>query len=276
MNLPGPNVGELVAELNSLGQSVIDTAYPEVAAALKGIPRVEWVHPFITFDAADYELHLRLDNRHAMFIEALGLRICKDPRFRRLLDLHRQIDRQGRRIYCGVTVCVQTLIALSNGPPEDDSMASTPEQRIEAQAIKKQYEQVLRLLQGRRGSALAELLGLITKETGKSVELTAVFWFPQDPKIAGHDKAFQAYHSRLQDALFALRDTEEYSSWELRYQAFKKTCPAFMVHTQMQIQTVPEGAARTVQSGLHSKSEMTANDRRFLRSIRVMADDTPD
>ena len=161
---------------------------------------------------------------------------------------------------------------LTNGGP----MPTTSAERIEAGAIRAQMQMALRLLESRIPSQISQLLGLIKEETRQEVTLSAEYAFTNEEPLREQDPSFAEYTGRLETALYHSVNVAEYSNWQYRYGQFQAQRPDFKMRAL--IVRVPEHA--TFQQPVvwlvkveKRVFEITANDRRFLRSLRIAADE---
>ncbi len=148
-------------------------------------------------------------------------------------------------------------------------MAVTLQERTEGEILRMGYEQVLRLLENRRTSDIGVLLALIRKETGKAVTLVArcVFMKESGANRPCHSNAFSEYAGRFESVLFRYNGTPEYSNWFTRYADFKINRPDFEAFAVMiEYEPIASPASPSRQKRVY---EITANDRRFLRRLRI-------
>ena len=145
-------------------------------------------------------------------------------------------------------------------------------QRIEAETLKHQYQQALRLLESRR-CPVREFLSEIQKATGMPVKLVAMYSFKGQAN--GQSPEFLEYDGRLQSALYKCRDTTEYSNWQYRYLEFRKDNPEFRMFVLIAPDTAGIELAQPASKDgkANKKFEFTTNDCRFLRSLYIAADE---
>lgn len=154
---------------------------------------------------------------------------------------------------------------------------------MEAETLKRNYENALRLLRSRKTSALHGLIQNIQNETILPLELVVDYSFTNEPgdKLGDHSPIFAAYNSQLASALLKDRGTAEYSNWQFRYKDFQRTRPDFRIRALLTEGSLVvkdrEAATQTIGSAATAeKFKITVNDRRFLRSLRIAADEPAD
>ena len=157
-------------------------------------------------------------------------------------------------------------------------MALTSAQRIAAETLKTQYQQILRMLEQRNNSSVARLIARIKNECGKPATLIAEYYFiDEGMKQPRHDPGFDDFNSRLHSALYKCGGIAEYDNWNFRYSQFQMLRSDFRMYPLLVTDSTAikllEAANSAVRSGAVQKTfEVTYNDRRFLRGLHIAAD----
>ncbi len=158
-------------------------------------------------------------------------------------------------------------------------MALTADQKTEAQFLKTRYQQILRMLES-RNTPVSCLMQTIQKNTGIRPRLLAEYCFTAEPDAETlhyeHDPAFGDYDSQLCLAIHKCGG-RECDEWSSRYSQFQLTRRDFEIYqllvTESTVLKLFEAANSAAPSSVAQKPfEVTHNDRRFLRGLRIATD----
>ena len=139
-------------------------------------------------------------------------------------------------------------------------------ERSEAEALKGQYNAILQKMQA-QGDVL-DLLSRIQRITNKPVRLIAYYYFKNEGRTApNHHRDFKSYDRELLNALNMYSWLEDFAYWKLRLADFRKIRPDFGIKAVMILHPAKTDDQKP------SKFELNHNDRKFLKSLGIGADE---
>lgn len=144
--------------------------------------------------------------------------------------------------------------------------------RIEAEVLRQGYQRILSAA-SKFHPKLRDLLARIAKETGQAVRLEAQLHFSHQisAKIPAHQAEFVAFGKELHSVVLEVCPTQyEFPYWSQDYIEFQGKHGDFSVYHIMVADEEPQAATVVASTATQNrKYELTAEDRRFLKAMRV-------